>query len=163
MADSVEKVSWWTPRNFLCAVGAVFQERCGGPHRPRPSQPKTPAIDLSQQAEEIEDRIVIQAKFFERLTSDFFNRIGHNQTSYNSFRTAILLASSRALSGGAGLAVLGLAQRKRTAATACQAPRKRRRCSLKPSALFAITMPRRVASGASAGEFCLGEQAKRSK
>jgi hypothetical protein len=31
---------------------------------------------LSQQAEEIEDRIVIQAKFFERLTSDFFHRIG---------------------------------------------------------------------------------------
>jgi hypothetical protein len=76
-ADSVEKVSWWRPRDFFRVVGAAFQERCGGPHRPRPSQPKTPAIDLRQQAEEIEDRIVIQANFFERLTSDFFNRIRH--------------------------------------------------------------------------------------
>ena len=75
-ADSVEKVCLRTRRNFLRAVGAVFRERRGGPHGARPSQSKTPVADLRRQTDEIEDRIVSQAKFLERSTSDFFNKIG---------------------------------------------------------------------------------------
>src|SRR5437588_5111269 len=75
LTDCVEKVSSSTPRNFLRAAGAVFRERCGGPHRPRPSQSKTRAIDLRHQTNQIEELIVVPANFARRSTFDFFNRI----------------------------------------------------------------------------------------
>ena len=80
MADSVEKISSSTLRNFLRLVGADFRERRGGPHRPLPSQPKTRLIDLRQQTNQIEDLISIQVNFLQRSTFDFFNRIGPERT-----------------------------------------------------------------------------------
>jgi len=65
------------PHNFLGVVGAVFRERREGTSWRATESIQTPAIDLRRQTDSIEDRTVIQAKFLERSTSDFFNRIGH--------------------------------------------------------------------------------------
>src|SRR3954471_2803134 len=57
-----------------------FSRKLWGPHRPRPTQPKTRPIDLRQQTNQIEDLISIPTNFLERSTFDFFNRIGPKQT-----------------------------------------------------------------------------------
>ena len=74
MADSVEKVCLRTWRNFLRGVGAVVDKGAGGPHGARPSKSKTPVVDLRRQTDEIEDRLVVQANFLQRSTSELFQQ-----------------------------------------------------------------------------------------
>ena len=77
--EELKKQTQWriaALRNSLSVVGAVFRERRGRPRGARPRQSETPAVDLR-----IEDRMVIQTKFLQRSTSDFFNRIGHVRKS----------------------------------------------------------------------------------
>jgi len=78
MTDSVEKVGSPTARNFLRAVHAVSRWRCGGPHRLRPSRPKTPAIDL-RPSNQIEHLIANPPNFSRRSIFDFSTVSTHSR------------------------------------------------------------------------------------